>query len=96
MKEPMIFRTELLKRLNKIYRQLEELEDVLHSSFIKQQGNIRKLEKNRMDHCAGKISALEDEVRCQTIEKQGVKQGTENKGKKLTTSIHLELGFKSL
>ncbi|AGK54668.1 MAG: hypothetical protein K0S25_442 [Bacillus sp. (in: firmicutes)] len=96
MKEPMIFRTELLKRLNKIYRQLEELEDVLHSSFIKQQGNILKLEKDRMDHCTGKISALEDEVLSQTIEKRSVKPGTENKGKKLTTSIHLELGFKSL
>ncbi len=54
MKDPIISKPELLARLNEIHNQLDKLEDVLHSSFLQQQVNVQKLQKERIDYCESK------------------------------------------
>lgn len=95
---PMICKTELLSRLNEIYNQLEELEEVLHSSYQVQQGNVQKLEKNTLDSCTEKVSKLEAEIMRKQVEnrKKSLAQPVGSKNIKQTASIHLELGLKGL
>lgn len=97
MKEPIISRPELLARLNEIHNQLDKLEDVLHSSFLQQQVNVKKLQKERIDYCERKISQIEDKV----MSKQGVTDGQasvqaiEPQNLKQSAGIQLELGIEA-
>jgi hypothetical protein len=98
MIEPIISKTDLLSRLNEIYNQLEELQDVLHSSYLIQQGNVQKLEKNALDSCNQKLSNLEMAImnRPEEMEKKTVSQAVGVKNKTKTSGLHLELGLKSI
>lgn len=90
MNEPLIYKPELLTRLNEIYYQLEKLEDVIHSSFIEQQEYVHHLQEDRVDHCLRKMSTLENTINQQTAEKSQQKTIISHHCKN-TSSISLNL-----
>lgn len=73
MNEPLIYKPELLVRLNEIYYQLEKLEDVVHSSFIEQQEYVHHLQEERLGRCTRKMTALENSLNQKIVEKSQLK-----------------------
>ncbi|MGJ7920021.1 hypothetical protein [Neobacillus sp. LXY-4] len=96
MKEPLIYKTELLTRLNEIYDQLEKLEAVLHSSYLQQHGHIQTMQNDQLDNCSRRLTVLENEVANQFDEKKNAFQAFSNPCKRHSASIQLELGLKSV
>lgn len=88
MNEPGIYKTDLLEKLNEIYTQLEELETVLHSSYLKQQKEIQKLQKNGLDVVEERLAHFESEIDKLTAAK--------HMNKKKTVIRKLELGIESM
>ncbi|WP_147533751.1 hypothetical protein [Bacillus marasmi] len=68
MNEPLIYKPELLTRLNEIYCQLEKLEDVIHSSFIEHQEYVHHLQEDRVDHCLSRMTTLENTIDQQVVD----------------------------
>lgn len=69
MNEPLIYKPELLARLNEIYCQLEKLEDVIHSSFQEQQEYVHQMQEDRVDHCIRRMTSLDNTINQKTVEK---------------------------
>jgi hypothetical protein len=62
LKDPEIRKADLLAKLNEIYAQLEELENVLHSTYLNQQQGVRKLQSERLDIVEEKLGAFETDI----------------------------------
>lgn len=88
MKKSGICREDLLEKLSEIYTQIEELEMVLHSSYLKQQTDIQKLQIEGLDIVERRLTHFEAEVDKLT--------NVKNFSKKPPIARKLELGMESM
>ena len=62
MKEPSIRKADLLEKLNEIYIQLEELENVLHSTYLNQQRELKRLQNEGLEIVEERLGEFEAEI----------------------------------
>jgi archaellum component FlaC len=88
LKEPSIRKADLLVKLNEIYTQLEELETVLHSTYLNQQHVIKKIKKEGLDIVEERLDEFEAD-----IDKLSLENHPHNKS---SAYSKLELGLENL
>jgi AAA15 family ATPase/GTPase len=96
MKEQMILKTELISRLSHIYGQLEELEAVLHSSYLRLTDETMNEQLEKVDQCSKKLTELEDEFFKTVGMKKEKKVNREAQTPLHSSNINFKLGFKGL
>lgn len=96
MKEQMILKTELLSRLSRIYSQLEELEAVLHSSYLRHTDDTMNQQQGQVDQCSKRLSGLEDELfKAAGIKKEKM-SNRETQKPHPSSKVNFKLGLKGL
>jgi archaellum component FlaC len=89
LKEPSIRKADLLVKLNEIYTQLEELETVLHSTYLNQQHVIKKIQKEGLDTVEERLVEFEADI-------DKIKTENNRNHKKTSAYPKLELGIENL